>query len=374
MEKSFVFGKPVDSDNFIGREVEVARLSANFHGGINTILMSPRRWGKTSLVNRVANEIASPNLKIIRMDIFSCRSEYDFYNTFAAEILKQTASRLEEWKELAVGFIERLTPKISITPDAATEYSVSLGITPKTHSPEEILNLPEVIAQRKGYQMVVCIDEFQQIGEFPASLSVQKKMRSVWQHQQNASYCLYGSKLHLMTNFFQKKSYPFYKFGDFLYLESIPTDKWIPYVQQQFQTVGKNISPELVGKLCATVDNHSSYVQQLAWYTLLNTQTTATEDNLSAAVEELVQQNEPLFVQQTETLTSYQLNFLRAVLRGVKSGFGATNIREEYRLGTASNIVRLKQALLEKELIEIHLNGVSIADPVLNMWLRKVLN
>lgn len=177
-----------------------------------------------------------------------------------------------------------------------------------------------------------------------------------------------------MTNFFQKKSYPFYKFGDFLYLESIPTDKWIPYVQQQFQTVGKNISPELVGKLCATVDNHSSYVQQLAWYTLLNTQTTATEDNLSAAVEELVQQNEPLFVQQTETLTSYQLNFLRAVLRGVKSGFGATNIREEYQLGTTSNIVRLKQALLEKELIEIHLDGVSIADPVLNMWLRKVLN
>ncbi|MCQ2276018.1 MAG: ATP-binding protein [Bacteroidales bacterium] len=373
MEKSFVFGKPVDSDNFIGREVEVARLSANFRGGINTILMSPRRWGKTSLVNRVANEIASPNLKIVRMDIFSCRSEYDFYNMFAAEILKQTASRLEEWKELAVGFIERLTPKISITPDAATEYSVSLGITPKTHSPEEILNLPEVIAQRKGYQMVVCIDEFQQIGEFPASLSVQKRMRSVWQHQQNASYCLYGSKLHLMTNFFQKKSYPFYKFGDFLYLENIPTDKWIPYVQQQFQTVGKNISPELVSKLCATVDNHSSYVQQLAWYTLLNTQTTATEDNLSAAVEELVQQNEPLFVQQTETLTSYQLNFLRAVLRGVKSGFGATNIREEYQLGTTSNIVRLKQALLEKELIEIHLNGVSIADPVLNMWLRKVL-
>ena len=100
MEKSFVFGKPVDSDNFIGREVEGARLSANFRGGINTILMSPRRWGKTSLVNRVANEIASPNLKIVRMDIFSCRSEYDFYNMFAAEILKQTSSRLEEWKEL----------------------------------------------------------------------------------------------------------------------------------------------------------------------------------------------------------------------------------------------------------------------------------
>ena len=87
MEKPFVFGTPVGSDYFIGRENETERLRMNFNSGVNTILMSPRRWGKTSLVKKVAEENTNPNLLIVRMDIFACRGEYDFYNTFSKEIL-----------------------------------------------------------------------------------------------------------------------------------------------------------------------------------------------------------------------------------------------------------------------------------------------
>ena len=73
--------------------------------------MSPRRWGKTSLVNRVAKSASGKERIIVQMDIFACRSEYDFYNTFSSAILKQTASKTDEWKDLTKGFIERLTPK-----------------------------------------------------------------------------------------------------------------------------------------------------------------------------------------------------------------------------------------------------------------------
>ena len=95
------------------------------------------------------------------MDIFACRSEYDFYNTYSAAILKQTAARIDEWWDWAKGFIERLSPRLAASPEPGVEYSVSLGITPKTHSPEEVLSLPEKIAQRKNCELVICIDEFQ---------------------------------------------------------------------------------------------------------------------------------------------------------------------------------------------------------------------
>ena len=149
MQRPFVFGVPADEPYFIGREKESARLEANFRYGVNTVLMSPRRWGKTSLVNRVAKSASGKERIIVQMDIFACRSEYDFYNAFSSAILRQTASKIDEWKDLAKGFIERLTPKISVAPEPGSEYSVSLGITPKTHTPEEVLSLPEQIAHQK---------------------------------------------------------------------------------------------------------------------------------------------------------------------------------------------------------------------------------
>ena len=373
MDKPFIFGVPVEDSHFIGREEEINRLATNFKYGINTMLISPRRWGKTSLVNKVAGMEASKELLVVRMDIFSCRNEYDFYNIFSEAILKQTASKIEEWKDLAKGFIERLAPKISMSPDPLSEYSLSLGITSKTHTPEEVLQLPETIAQRKGCQIVVCIDEFQQVGEFPDSLMVQKRMRSVWQHQKNVSYCLYGSKMHMMTNLFQKKSYPFYKFGEMIYLKPISLDAWKSYISERFEQEGKHISDELIQKLCETVEYHSSYVQQLAYCNLLLTKDSVTEEILAAAIEDLVSQNSSIFIEQTQSLTSYQLNFLRAILYGVNNGFNEKPVRESFDLGVPSNVARLKKSLVDKELIEYTERGVEIGDPVLRLWLKKVL-
>ena len=373
MDKPFIFGIPVEDSHFIGREEEINRLATNFKYGVNTVLISPRRWGKTSLVNKVAGMMASKELLVVRMDIFSCRNEYDFYNVFSEAILKQTASKVEEWKDLAKGFIERLATKISMSPDPLSEYSLSLGITSKTHTPEEVLQLPETIAQRKSCHLLICIDEFQQVGEFPDSLTVQKRMRSVWQHQNNVSYCLYGSKMHMMTNLFQKKSYPFYKFGEMLYLKPISLDAWKNYISGRFEQEGKHISDELIQKLCETVEYHSSYVQQLAYCTLLMTKKEVTKEVLTAAVEDLVSQNSSIFIEQTQSLTSYQLNFLRAILYGVNNGFNEKEVRESFDLGVPSNVDRLKKSLVDKELIEYTEKGVEIGDPVLRLWLKRVL-
>jgi hypothetical protein len=198
-------------------------------------------------------------------------------------------------------------------------------------------------------------------------------MRTIWQHQKNVSYCLYGSKMHMMTNLFQKKSYPFYKFGEVQYLKSIPLDAWTAYISDRFKREQKHISETFIKALCESVEYQSSYVQQLAYNVFLLTETEVTESILNQAVEDLVDQNSGIFIEQVQSLTTYQLNFLRAVLAGNHSGFGEKEIRENYDLGVPSNIARLKKSLIDKELIEITKDGIIIGDPVLRFWLKKVL-
>lgn len=371
--KPFIFGVATSGENFTDREKETSRLVLNFQHGINTVLISPRRWGKTSLVQKASRLAQSDKLKVVYLDIFSCRSDRDFYDAFAAAILKQTSSKLDEWLEHARSFLSHISPKISIGPDPMTDFSISLEMNSNSDDIDEILQLPEKIAQKKGCNIVVCIDEFQQIAEFKDSKTFQKRLRSVWQLQKSVSYCLFGSKKHLMNELFEKKSLPFYKFGDAIYLSKIGTQDWIDYICGRFESTGKKISKDLAEKICRTVDNHSSYVQQLAWLVWIHTDKVATEQDFEEAYRDIIDQNTPLFEKQTESLTTYQMNFLRAVMDGVHSEFTTQEVLHKYQLGSSSNVSIIKRALVKKELIEIEKRQVIIPDPVMEVWLKREL-
>ncbi len=371
MKKSFIYGVAVEGNNFTDREKETRRLKQDFENGQNMILISPRRMGKTSLVRKVQTLVDTKSIVTVYMDIYDCRNEYEFYNKFAASLMKQTAGKAEAVMKNIKEFLVRLSPTLSFGPDPNNELSVSLGITPKDYSPEEILQLPERMAAKMGKHIVVCIDEFQQIGEFPDSLKVQKKMRGIWQLQSNASYCLFGSKKHLLTNLFQSKKMPFYQFGDIMFLQPIPTEEWIPFIRQKFKEKGMSISDAIIEKICSTVQNQSSYVQQLAWNVMLNTTKKADEATLETAIEDLLNQNSLLFLQQIENLTAYQMNFLKAVAKGVHTDFTSKEVLSTYDLGSKSNVSRIKTVLTQKELIEKTPNGIVLTDPVFELWFTK---
>ena len=371
--QSFVFGVSVSDYNFIGREDEIRQLRMNFEEGINTILISPRRWGKTSLVKKVCREVNRERVITVFVDIFKCKTEYEFYNTLIEAVLKQTATKAELWMDNARDFIARLTPKISVSPEPNSEFALSLGITPKTHTPEEILQLAESIAERKGKRIVICIDEFQQIGEMPDTLSIQKRLRSIWQHQKMVSYCLFGSKKHTMMTVFQKRNMPLYQFGDFKFLGTIPTDKWTEYIVSHFADRYRRISEEHASEICSMVQNHSSYVQQLSWiiFSLIDEGECVEERHLKAGINSLLNSQEQLFMQQIEPLTAYQMNFLRCIVAGHHENFGDEEIRENFDLGSVSNITRLKAALVEKDLVEIEGRRFYITDPVFALWFGR---
>ena len=369
----FVYGVAVSDYNFIGREQETKRLLDNFRGGINVILMSPRRLGKTSLVKHVCNKLDEEDIITIYLDIFGCKSEYDFYNKLAAEVLKQTASKHELWLEEAKEFIYRLTPKISFSPEPNADFAISLGITPKTHTPEEVLGMAEKIAIKKGKRIVICIDEFQQIGEMANSKQIQARLRTVWQHQKQVSYCLFGSRHHLMSAIFLHRSMPFYQFGDIISLDKIATADWVEYIVSHFADGKRTISRALAEDICRFTENYSAYVQQLSWlvFTQKEEGETVTEEDVKQAMNDLLATNEILFMQMIEPLSEYQLNFLRAIASGVTKDFGLSEVREEYKLGSYSNINRLKTALLERDLIEKRGAETVMTDPVFAKWIKR---
>ncbi len=281
---------------------------------------------------KVMNEITDPKIKTVFIDIYDCRSEYDFYNRFASELLKQTASKTEQVIDHIKRFLVRLTPKIAFSPEPMSEISLSLGITPQNYDPEEILQLPEVIGQAQGMHIVVCIDEFQQIGEMADSLTIQKRLRGIWQHQRHVSYCLFGSKKHMMTRLFLNRKMPFYQFGEMMYLDKIPTADWVPFICSRFESQGKQISEDFARRICETVEGNSSYVQQLAWNVLAETEKVTTEQDFCRGVEALLAQCSALFEEQLKGLTGFQMNFLRALCDGVSSDFGSKAILENYNL------------------------------------------
>ena len=371
-EAPFVFGVRVEGDTFTDRKEETNRLKMNFLYGVNTILISPRRMGKTSLVEKVSSMVECESLKIAKIDAFGCRSENDFINAFATAVVRATSTKWEEWIENTKTFLSRFIPKISIGQDPISDFSIALEYNKSNTVTEDILQLPETIAKQKGIKIVICIDEFQQIADFPDSLTFQKKLRSIWQLQRNVSYCLYGSKKHMMETMFQSQSHPFYRFGDIFYLNKIAESDWVEFICNRFKVTGKEISPELATEICSVTDRYSSYVQQLSWLVWLRTTFRATKEDVEYGIDHMLDACEPLFIQQTESLSSYQMNFLQALTDGVTTGFTRSEILNNYQLGTAANISRLKKALTEKDLIALTApKKLQISDPILALWLKR---
>jgi len=238
------------------------------------------------------------------------------------------------------------------------------------NNPDEILNLAETIAKEKKISVVVCMDEFQAIGDFPESIAFQRKLRAHWQHHHHVGYCLYGSKRTMLLDIFSNASMPFYKFGDIMFLQKINTSKWSEFIKKRFEDTGKKVTLEQAAYLAGLVDNHSYYVQQLAQQAWLRTKTGCSKTIIDDSLQCIKNQLSLLFVSHIETLTSTQINFLKAVLDG-ETAFTSQENLKRYRLGSSANLKKIKNALISREIIDIPAKKVEILDPVFKLWLTE---
>jgi len=180
---------------------------------------------------------------------------------------------------------------------------------------------------------------------------------------------LYGSKRHMLLDIFSNPEMPFYKFGDIMFLNKIDNKTWGKFIQNRFLDTGKGVSLNQAEYLATLVENHSYYVQQLAQQAWLRTQTECSIDIIDNSLQSIKNQLSLLFIGLIESLTSTQLYFLEAIIDG-KTVFGQENLKK-YRLGTSANVIRIKNALLSKEIIDITAKNIEIQDPVFKLWLKE---
>ena len=368
----FVFGRMANEINFTDREEETAHLGANFSSLVNTVLISPRRLGKSSLVMHAAMKAMRKDkkLKCCFVDLFTVRTEEEFYRTLAEAVLKSTASRTGDFIRKAGKYFSHIIPKFTYSPDPNSEVELGFNWEDVKKRPEELINLAEAIAKEEQIKIVVCIDEFQNIGLFEDPTAFQKRLRANWQKHQHVSYCLYGSKRHMLMEVFASPAMPFYKFGDILFLEKIAEKDWIPFIVKRFKDTGKQIDETLASKIAQIVECHPFYVQQLAQLSWFRTKKKCTAEEIDIAFSSLLDQLGLLFQSITENLATTQVNFLKAICENVTQFSSNENV-VRYKLGTSANVQRIKEALLEKEIIDVQNKEIIFLDPVYKTWLKE---
>ncbi|MHC1706900.1 MAG: ATP-binding protein [Bacteroidales bacterium] len=347
-------------------------MKSNLLNGINTMIISPRRWGKSSLVEKVLLDInlKDKKTKTVNMDLFSYNSQEAFLEGFTKEVIKASTPKWQEWVKSGKDFFNRIIPKISIGIDPLTDFSISFDWEELKKHSDEILNLPEVIAIEKDFKMIICLDEFQNLAGFSDFENFEKKMRAVWQRQKNVTYCLYGSKRHMMTDIFNSPSKPFYRFGDIMMLPKIETVKWTNFIIESFKSSGKQIDESVAAIIPMLMKNHSWYVQQLSHYTWNLTDIHATISEIEAGFIELIQANSPLYQNEVENLSTTQLNLLKAVAKGEKQ-FSSVAVMSSFKLGTPRNVSKNKTLLINNDIIQKVDGRFEFLDPAFETWFKK---
>lgn len=214
------------------------------------------------------------------------------------------------------------------------------------------------------------LDEFQNLAAFDDPVAFQSKLRSHWQLHQNVTFCLYGSKRHMLMDVFTKPAMPFYNFGDILFLQKIKTEDWIPFLTSKFEETGKILSPEEAKLIAETARCHPYYVQQLAQQTWLRTHLTCSEDIVLTAWNSLQDQLSLLFQNLTDSLSPTQLNYLKAV-SDKQTQMTSKTVIDTYRLGTPGNVKKIKEALENREIIDLSGKTISFLDPLYEAWLKR---
>lgn len=250
----FKFGVIVDGEYFTDREKEIKELASDIESGQPVIIIGPRRYGKSSLVNKALEQIS---MECIRIDMELISDETDFINTYVKKAL--SLNPFEKIKHYLKYF--SIQPSFQINP-VSGEVNVTFGadIRNKSMMLIESLELPEKIAKHNKKRIVAIFDEFQDVRR--VSPGLEKKMRGVFQTHKNVSYVFIGSKESVVRDIFMGRKNPFYKFGRQKVLNKIPEKEFRDFIISRFKTAAIDIS-NIVDDIMLYTQYHPHYTQQL---------------------------------------------------------------------------------------------------------------
>ena len=375
MENPFVIKSYESKDLFCDREEELQLMLRNCINGTDMTLISQRRVGKTGLVLRLFDELRDvrPDIHTIYFDIFASRNIDDFIKLMAEATMKRFPSKTSVGEKLLT-FIKSLRPQLSF--DTITGEP-QLQIAYQTaHEKEFTLKGLFEFLDRQNEKIVIAIDEFQQIRDYPEQ-NMEALLRTYIQQTHNLCFIFCGSKKHMMADIFANEKKPFYNSTIFVSLDKISEESYSSFIRRLFNERQRSITDEALQFILDWTRRHTYYTQQLCHTIYANDSESITIDDVKLACEELMKQGEAVYLQYRQMLTDKQWSYLIAVAKeGSVQQITASAFLKDHKIGTPSVSRRLAEALCEKGLLNdnVTLEGTiySLNDVFLSHWMERL--
>jgi len=378
MTNPFVYGEVVPAAAFVDRETELDRLTRDLQAGQKIFLISPRRYGKSSLVRQALVAAARGGALTVDVTVSSFSSYVAFLEGYA-QALVSVETRLERATSWLRDMLTGIRAEVRLEPDPAGKRRLTVAFpsirTDRDVSrlAQEVFSLPGRIADARRRRMAIALDEFQAIGAFNGG-SVEHALRAAVQTQRQVGYVFSGSEPTLMERMLGR-SRPFYKAGPVMRLQKIPADRFAQFIEARFKASGIKAAAGLGAAVVDLAGNLPYDVQRLAhevWDDARGDgRRTADLDDLHATLRRLLGEHDTLFEGMWQRLTLAQRGALRATVLEEGRELLSADVRSRYRLSGTSTVQASLGALLREDVIAREGDRYVVVDSLFREWIAR---
>lgn len=378
MTNPFVYGEIVPVAAFVDREVELDRLSRDLLAGQKVFLISPRRYGKSSLVRQALRSAARSGAITVDVQVSSYSSYVAFLEGYA-RALAAAETRLERARSWLTEMFSGVRPEVRIEPDEAGRGQIAVSF-PAVRSDrdvsrlaEQVFALPGRIAEARRKRVAIALDEFQGIAAFNGG-SVEHALRAAVQQQRQVGYVFSGSEPTLMERMLGR-SRPFYKAGPVMRLQKIPGDRFAKFIEARFRATGFRPAPGLGAAIVDLAGNLPYDVQRLAhevWDDVkADGKRAAGVDDLHETLKRLLGEHETLFEGTWQRLTLAQRGALRAAVLEDGEELLSADVRSRHRLSGTSTVQASLAALVREDILSRDGPRYTVVDSLFREWIAR---
>jgi hypothetical protein len=381
-DNPFVYGEVVTAGAFADRDAERARLGRDLAAGQKVFLISPRRYGKSSLVRGVLRGLARQRILTVEVTVASSSSYVGFLESYARALIAADtpAGRLRRW---AGELLQAVRPELRFHPLAPHSAGASGGFSlsfPAVRTARdtarlanEVFALPGRIAAARKQRMAVALDEFQAIQSFNGG-SVEHALRAAVQDQRAVGYVFAGSEPSLMELMLGPRR-PFYKAGPVMRLEKIDQAAFADWIEARFSDGGMRPEPGLGEAIVDLAANVPYDVQRLAHETWDDVKAggrkTAGLDDLHLTLTRLLGEQHTVFEESWQRLTLVQRAVLRALVLENGTELLSADVRTRHRLPVASSVQSALAALVRQDIIMKEGGRYVASDSLYREWVAR---
>jgi len=370
----FRFGALARDESFTDRDDEIAELLSDARNGQDVVIFAPRRFGKTSLVDRVAQRLVGERVLVGQINLMRTPTKERLAEKLAATVYEDIAGPLTRVKDFGARIFRglRITPTMTLDPETgAPTFGFGAGHLPEDADAtlERLFELVAQVAAERERGALLILDEFQEVIELDPQLP--KLLRSVLQEQPEVGHFYLGSKRHMMERIFNDENEPFWRSAKQLELGPIPPGPFGDFIERRFADTGRRIDPTVVAQILTITGGHPYATQELCYFLWEETPTrrAATAARLDAAVERVLRSEHTHFSLLWDRASANQKLVLQALAREPGHPF-AEDYRRRHALRAVSSTQKAVEALARDELVGRDRGRAWIAEPFLAEWIR----